>query len=116
MPVFKQEGRNWVDYRKLPGLVEVDLHWADQPGGGAYWENMQEVHNVALHSLQEAFEQGAQWVLFTHGWSTSHRGKTTSRSVVRSLMRSPAATPYIVRRESIQHYSVFVARIRQKSP
>src|ERR1035437_9916430 len=50
--------------------------------------------------------------MFLHGWSTSRPGNTTSRSQVRKLMQSKESTPYIVRRDCIQHDTVFVAAIR----
>jgi len=73
------------------------------------------LEETALAALKEAYEHGVRYVLFTHGWSTSEGWRqTTARSVVRTLMRSRAATPYIVRRECIQHNSAFVAAIRPK--
>jgi hypothetical protein len=83
-------------------------------GGRPYWERMDSVWDRALEALEKAQEQGVSYVLFTHGWSTSSPGKTTARSQVRKLMRSPTATPYILRSECIQHESVFVAAIRPK--
>ncbi len=43
---------------------------------------------------------------------TDGETQTTARSVIRGLMRSKAATPYIVRNQCIQHHSCFVAAIR----
>ena len=73
-----------------------------------------ERYENALDALRDADETGARYVPFTHRWSTSEGWKktTTARPVVRVLMRSPAATPYIIRRDCIQHYSVSVAAIR----
>jgi len=73
---------------------------------------MEKVYQDSLRALQRAQDEGYDYVLFTHGRSTSRRGKTTSRSQVRKLMRSPDATPYVLRSESIQHPSVFVAAIK----
>jgi len=112
---FKQESGAWTRYRKLPSVVEVDFHWSGEgrePGMFGYWDAMGRVHQTALESLEAAQEVGDRYVLFTHGWSTSRQGKTTARSIVRSLMRSPEATPYIIRKECIQHDSVFVAAVR----
>jgi len=119
MNAFKREDGNWLRYRQLPNLVEVDFHRVgfDLPLSDApYYERMQQVGSDALDALINAQAAGKDWVLFTHGWSTSRLGATTSRSQVRSLMRSPQATPYIVRAECIQHDSVFVARIRNSKP
>lgn len=109
---FKTEFRNWVEYRQFPNIMEVDYHWADSGKYGAYWESMQAVFDRTLQALRKAQEEGKSYVLFTHGHSTSHRGKATSRSQVRKVMRSKDATPFIIRRECIQHRSVFVAAIK----
>ena len=114
--MFKRMTGDWVRFRELPNVMERDLHWAVETPTGAYWEHMETVWSFALESLQAAQIQGKQFVLFTHGWSTSHVGKTTSRSQVRKLMASKEATPYILRSECIQHDSVFVAAIRPLAP
>jgi hypothetical protein len=75
---------------------------------------MCEVEETVLKSLQRAYERGRPYLMFTHGGSTSRPGKTTARSVVRRVMRSKEATPYIQRSECIQHPTVFVAKIRAK--
>ena len=113
MPFIKASG-DWVDYRtKLDGLVECDFHRSQEEHAGNYYENMDHVWNTALETLKKAQLEGQKHVLFTHGWSTSHRGATTSRSQVRKLMRSRVSTPFIIKSKSIQHSSVFVAAIRQ---
>jgi hypothetical protein len=114
--MFKREAGDWVRFRELPNLMERDLHWAGETPTGAYWEHMETVWRVALESLRAAQTQGKQFVLFTHGWSTSRGGVTTSRSQVRKLMASKEATPYILRSQCIQHNSVFVAAIRPLPP
>jgi hypothetical protein len=112
MPFIKEWG-NWVEYRnRFDGLVECDFHWSEEGRGGSYYENMDMVWNRALEVLQKAQAEGKEYVLFSHGWSTSRMGTTTSRSQVRKLMRSKDSTPYIIRSKSIQHNSVFVAAIR----
>lgn len=110
--MFTRQGGDWVSFRKLPNVVEVDFHWTGQEPAGNYWENMQAVWDTALKSLIDAQQAGKQYVLFTHGHSTSRIGKTTSRSQVRKLMRGKEATAYIIRSKCIQHGSVFVAAIR----
>ena len=112
MGAFKRENGDWLKYRELPGLCEVDFHWADGQRKKPYWEVMEDVRGVVLNSLAKAQEEGKQYVLFTHGLSTSGPGKTTARSQIRVLMRSKDATPYIDRKKCIQHESVFVAAIR----
>lgn len=115
MATFKQEHGNWLEYRKLSGLVELDFHRADQESDAPYWIKMDNVLGEVLDHLQIAQNQGAKWLLITHGWRSSLGWKkTTARSQVRKLMRSKEATPYIVRGECIQHQSVFLAAIKPK--
>ncbi len=114
MPLFKVELGNWVSYRKLPDLKEVDFHWTGHESSGSYYENMQSVWNTALWELEKAQKENLRYVLFTHGLSTSRRGNTTARSQIRKLMRSKESTPFIIRKDCIQHPSVFVAAIRPK--
>lgn len=114
--MFKREDGNWTRFWNLPEVKEVDLHWQGRGHGGSYVEKMSKVRECAFQSLVEAQRDGNLYVLFTHGHSTSRLGATTARSVVRGLMRSKFATPYIVRSECIQHDSVFVAAIRPLSP
>ena len=109
--MFKKGFGDWTQYRKLPNSREVDLHFG-QREEGLFRENMDQNYDLALRELTEAQQQGVQYVIFLHGSSTSRPGKTTTRSQVRKLMRSPAATPYIRRGECIQHESIFVAAIR----
>ena len=75
---------------------------------------MENIGHEALDALKSAYENGKQHVIFTHGASTSGPGKTTSRSQVLKLMRSPVATPYIIRGDCVQHATVFIAAIRQR--
>jgi hypothetical protein len=112
---WQVEGADWTRFRKLPGAIEVDFHWSES---GREWrpydQKMAEVCDEALNALKRTQENGTRYIIFMHGSSTSRLGKTTARSVVRGLMRSSAATPYIVRRECIQHDTVFVVAIRTK--
>ena len=108
--MFQKQSGDWTQFRALGTFQEVDFHDSDL--GLQYWERMEYVWDTAREALQDAYAQGLEYVIFTHGWSTSQLGKTTSRSQVRKLMRSKEATPYIIRRECIQHRSVFVAAIR----
>ncbi len=114
MATFKFESRDWVEYRKLPDLLEYDYHLSGDNCGGSYYSNMENVLKGALRCIKKAQDDGKKFVLFTHGWSTSRIGKTTTRSQIRKLMRSKEATPYIVRKDCIQHYSVFLAAIKPK--
>lgn len=106
----------WDQYRSLPGLMEVDFHFANSGSNKgrriSYHDRMGNVYQLAIDALRQAYSKGYQYVMFTHGYSTSRRGNTTSRSVIRGLIRSKEATPYILRSKCIQHNSVFVAAIR----
>jgi hypothetical protein len=112
MSIFMHENGNWTDYRKLPNYLEIDLHRGE--GYGGYGEQMEEIREDALKILASAQNEGKKYVIFCHGHSTSKIGKTTTRSVIRSVMRSKEATPYIIRSKCVQHYSVFVAAIKPK--
>ncbi len=114
MSTFEQATGDWTQYRKLQPSIEVDFHSSEYgPREVPYWEAMAEVRHKALEALKEAQREGIRYVIFRHGWSTSRPGKTTARSEVRSLMRSKEATPYIIRKECIQHEeAVFVAVLR----
>lgn len=116
MSKFKREYGDWTEYRKLSEVREIDdYHPNDDRNHMDYWQAMDEVYKGALEVLKNAQQKGYEHVIFRHGWSTSRQGKTTTRSQIRKLMRSPEATPYIIRRNSIQHDSVFVAAIRPLS-
>lgn len=115
MGVFKCVGGNWTQFRQLePRPREVDFHYSELGRREIpYWEAMAQVRQEALEALKLAQSQGEKWVIFRHGASTSSGWKdTTARSQVRGLMRSKEATPYIVRKQCIQHETVFVAAIR----
>ena len=103
---------NWVEYRKLGKHLEIDFH--NEFREGPYYEWLEEVKSRVVSALREAYENDYEWVIFTHGKSTSRLGKSTARSVVRNVMRSKESTPYIVKNKSIQHFTVFVACIRPK--
>jgi hypothetical protein len=112
--MFKSEAGNWVNYRALNPL-EINYH--AEPGeldGLSYYERMDQTKVGVLKILKSAQQDDVSWVLFIHGSSTSRQGNTTYRSVIRGVMRSKDATPYIIRKECIQHPSVFVAAIRPK--
>ena|SRR6185312_15405982 len=112
---MKHEHGNWVEYRKrfeLSQADEIDLHFGRRDVAKSYAKAMTEVAQVVEDSLRKAQENGRRHLMFVHGWSTSRPGQTTARSVVRGFMRSKEATPFIVKSESIQHPTVFVAKIK----
>ena len=113
--MIKEETGDWKLFRSRFGLTpedEVDLHFGAAIRGGDFRENMLEVERIVEKALRSAQERRRPYVLFTHGWSTSRRGRTSARSVVRQFMRSKEATPLIERKVCIQHYSVFLAKVR----
>ncbi len=112
MALWRTEDGDWKRYRSLPVAVEVDFHREGWDGPHWYDDKMREVRDEALDALERAHQLGLKYVIFTHGSSTSGPGRTTARSQVRGLMRSPSATPYVNRRECIQHDTVFVAALR----
>jgi hypothetical protein len=118
--VFKKGVGDWTQYR-APDVMEVDFHRADPyrkayRGAFAFEEAMALVKTDTLEALKTAQHAGFRGVLLTHGWSTSRRGRMSSRSVIRGVMRSKDATPYIIRSECIEHDSVFFAAIRPALP
>ena len=115
--MFKTYAGNWTDLRTVltPAPIEIDYHHnPNEHDGLAYWQRMDEAYTGALEILKQAQRDGNSYVMFRHGWSTSRPGATTYRPQIRKLMRSKEATPYIVRKNCIQHWSVFVAAIRPK--
>lgn len=111
---------NWTDLRRQFGLQpddEIDLHFGPRVRGGlgppkSYDEAMSEVADFVKQVLRAAQQKGRPYIMFVHGYSTSRPGKTTARSVVRQFMRSKEATPFIDRKRSVQHETVFVAKIK----
>jgi hypothetical protein len=117
MKAMKREDGNWVDYRKRLGLSaddEVDLHFGRRDFGVPYSNVMADVERRVEESLRKAQENGRPYLMFVHGHSTSRPGQLTARSVVRKFMRSKEATPFIVKAHSIQHRTVFIAKIRTR--
>jgi len=111
--MFQKGSGNWTKYRQLSSLIEIDFHYSDfGPRTISYWEAMGNVYADTMEAIKQAHKEGIKYVMFRHGASTSGPFKTTARSIVRGLMRSKDATPYICRRECIQHETVFVAAIK----
>jgi hypothetical protein len=106
----------WRQYRSQLNLSESDevhLHFGKRdPSSMSFQEAMAGVTDIVVASLKEARHKRRPYVMFIHGSSTSRRGKTTARSQVRNFMRSKYATPWIERSGSIQHETVFVAKVK----
>ncbi|WP_139052935.1 hypothetical protein [Thiocapsa marina] len=112
---------SWSAYQSLPGVVVVDFHhdYREPRELGPpipYYEKMANVSERTIDALQKAINNpSTRYVLFTHGSSTSRLGKTTARSQVRKIMRSKTATPFICRKQCIQHETVFLASIKGRN-
>jgi hypothetical protein len=114
MPIMKRTG-GWTSFRAEFGLTrenEIDLHFGRRDLNTSYENAMADVATLVETKLIEAQKAGCPYLMFIHGWSTSRRGKTTARSIVRRFMRSKAATPLIERSGCIQHETVFIAKIQ----
>ena len=111
---FISADSNWVEYRKLPNCIEVDFHWWSDTGRREipYWEAMEQVEQAAFEAIEQAWQRGLDFVLMTHGSSTSRIGQTTARSTIRGLMRSKRVSPFVVKSRSIQDNACFIVALR----
>jgi hypothetical protein len=118
MKTIKRTG-DWkklvAEFRLTPTDI-VDLHFGPRDPCRPYYEVMMDVEMIVEQNLIAAQNDDRPYRMFVHGWSTSRRGKTTARSVVRNFMRSKAATPFINRSGCVQHETVFIAKIRLPAP
>ena len=105
------EIKYWWEWKKHPKTLVIDYH--DGPDHGmAYWEHLECWHKRTMDALKKAQKEKLEYVLFTHGSSTSRQGKETARSVVRKIMRGKNGTPYIIRKKCIDYGSAFLAVIK----
>jgi hypothetical protein len=113
---MKSEEGDWVHYRARFGLSdadEINFHFGKlDHSEGTYDEAMAKIEQLVWGSLSKAQLDERPYLMFVHGHSTSHQGRTTTRSIVRGIMRSKEATPYIVRAHCIQHRTVFITKVR----
>jgi hypothetical protein len=113
---FKLGHGLWTEYRSQFNLSEsdeIDFHFGKRDRSvKSFAQAMAEVTALVVAALEEAQRKRRPYVMFTHGSSTSRRGKTTARSQIRNFMRSKHATPLIDRKGCIQHNTVFIAKIR----
>jgi hypothetical protein len=118
MGIIKRTGdwKQLVAEFQLATADIVDLHFGPRDLSQSYYEVMADVEMMVEQNLIDAQNNGRPYRVFVHGWSTSRRGKTTARSVVRNFMRSTAATRLIIRSGCIQHETVFIAKIRLPAP
>jgi uncharacterized protein involved in tolerance to divalent cations len=113
----KNEDCSWGYYSKnytVPNSMLVDFHDGKNPYI-AYWEKIKDWKTRVMTALEDAQKDGKEVIYFTHGSSTSRRGRKTARSVVRTLMRSKITTCYVFKSKSTQYETFFVAVIRQKT-
>jgi hypothetical protein len=110
---MKHAGGPWIELDK-PGAQRLDLHFGKGDGSKPYQERMSDVLRLVFDTLKQAQSDGVEWILITHGSSTSGAFKTSARSVVRGLMRSPEATPFIVRKDCVQHETAFLVRVNPR--
>jgi len=104
------DGREW---RNHPKTFVEDYH--DGPEHGIpYWEHLIIWHKRTMEALIKAQKEGYEYILFTHGSSTSWQGNQTARSEVRKIMRGKKGTPFLIRKNCIDYGSSFLAAIRQK--
>jgi broad specificity phosphatase PhoE len=111
---FSKNEKNWVEYRNLPQLTELDFHNWYKDRYQPYWEFLDDMENAVWDALKKAQKNKNEWLLVTHGSSTSRPGKTTARSITRRVMNDKRATPFIVRGQCIQQETVFLAKIRKE--
>jgi hypothetical protein len=102
------DGREWKNH--LNSMV-VDYH-DGKDHGMAYWELLESFCKRTMEALKKAQEDGIDYILFTHGSSTSRQGFQTARSEVRKIMKGRKGTPYIIRKKCIDYGSSFLAAIR----
>ena len=100
---------DWTILKDIANMHYVDLNDLE---GRNFYEKMAWVHKLVMQALKNAQSKGVDYVMFNHGHSFSGSYIMTARSMVRSIMSSKEAAPYIVKKKSIQHKSVFVAAIK----
>jgi hypothetical protein len=111
--MFKKVKGDWKNLKDMSAMI-VDLHFGrGEPG--QFSNNMAEVADIVMQEIKAAQAKGCAYVTFMHGYSTSKPGETTARSIVRGIMRSKESTPFVIKSQSMQHNSVFVAAIRPAS-
>jgi hypothetical protein len=113
MTFQKYEG-DWLDLRKqYPERIEIDFHRGRRTYDKPYGECMGEVHTETLDAIRDAYERGIPYLLIGHGNSTSGPFRTTACSVVRSLLRSKEVTPFVDRKNCVQHRSCFLVALKR---
>lgn len=109
--VIKFDG-DWTILKDMGNMQHVDFNGLE---GKNYYEKMTRVHAIVMQALKDAQAEGVDYVMFIHGYSSSEPIIGSARSIVRSIMSSREATPFINKKKSIQHSSVFIAAIKPKN-
>jgi hypothetical protein len=103
---------DWGHFRYLGKIYHVDFYLQE---GKNFFEKMGQLQKITMKALKDAQDQGYDYVLFNHGHSTSGPIMGSARSTVRSIMRSKESNPFVNKKKSIQHRSVFLAAIIPKT-
>lgn len=111
---FQAFDGDWQTLR-VPGIREIDFHRGRRDPSIPYMQAMSEVYTETLDAIRKAHADGEPYLLIGHGFSTSGAFRVTARSMVRRALRSPEATPYIVRRDTVLHRAVARVAIRPKT-
>lgn len=90
------------------------LDIADVNVGGATADSNRRARILA--TLAKAQRDGLDFLIFAHGLPAQDPGRQSESSLIRAVMRSRDATPYIRSGECLRHPSAFVAAIRPAPP
>lgn len=99
-------------FDQRPDILHVDFHRAGTSPGVSFEDKMRRTYREARAALRTARSRGYAYIAFTHGGRELPRGRRSTRSVVRGLIRSPEATPYVERSRCILTPAVTVAALR----
>jgi hypothetical protein len=112
-PGIRKPTYKYLDLSRRSDVLHVDFHWAGSAPGVSHAKKVRDCYGESLSALQSAHERGLAWVVFMQGSSTSGRSKDSCRSVIRELLQSPAATPYVDRARCFSNSSITAVAIRQ---
>ena len=104
------DGREWKNH---PKSSVTDFHYG-KDHGMEHWELVERWHKETMDALIKAQKEGCDYILFSHGSSSSRQGWQTARSEVRKIMHGKEGTPFIIRKNCIDYGSSFLAAIQPK--
>lgn len=102
------------DWTILKDMGKMDYVELNELGSGNYYEKMARAHKLVMQALKDAQAKGADYVMFNYGCPTPGSFFMTPKSMVMSIVKSKEAAPYINKKSSIRHSTVFVAAIKPK--